>query len=91
MCVILWNIKCFVPVFLVHRVTIQQLFFDMRGVKVHVYLGGAQVFMSKHILDCAKVGSALEQVGGKAVSEGVWGYFFGYTSLCGISLDEDKK
>jgi hypothetical protein len=70
--VILWNIKCFVPVFLVHRVAIQQFFFDMCGVKVHVYLGGSQVFMSKHILDCAKVGSALEQVGGKTVSEGVW-------------------
>ena len=27
--VILWNIKCFVPVFLVHRVAIQQFFFEI--------------------------------------------------------------
>ena len=44
---------------------------EMPFVKVHIYLRSADVLVSKHRLYGAQVGTALKQVRGKAMPEGV--------------------
>ena len=41
------------------------------AVDVHVDFGGAYAFVAEHSLNGTEVGSTFEQVGGKAVAEGV--------------------
>ena len=39
--------------------------------EMRIDLGGRDIAMPKHLLDCAQIGTALEQMGGKAVSQRV--------------------
>ena len=56
-----------------------------------VYLGCRYFFMSKHTLDGSQVGSALKQMGGKGVTEGMGTYCFVYSGHCGKVLDDIKN
>lgn len=69
---------------------LQDFLAQMAAVQMHVDFGGADVFVAEHGLDGAEVGSALEQMGGKAVAEGVGADVFGDAGLFCVFLDEDK-
>lgn len=69
---------------------LQDFLAQMAAVQMHVDFGGADVFVAEHGLDGAEVGSALEQMGGKAVAEGVGADVLGDAGAAGVFLYEDK-
>ena len=52
-------------------VVLQDFVAQAGAVDVDVYFGGGDALVAQHLLDGAQVGTALEQVGGKAVAQGV--------------------
>ena len=69
---------------------LQDFLAQMAAVQMHVDFGGADVFVAEHGLDGAEVASALEQMGGKAVAEGVGADVLGDAGTAGVFLYEDK-
>ncbi len=63
-------------------------FFQVGVGDVGVDLGGGDVGMAEHGLDGADVGAVHEEVGGKAVAEGVGGDVFGDAGFFGVELDD---
>lgn len=63
----------------------------MGGIHVHVYFGGAEILMPKHVLHGTQVGAALQQMSGKTVPEGMWRDIPVNTSPLGIFPDEDEQ
>lgn len=69
----------------------ENLLAQMCGIQMHVYFRCAKVFVPKHLLYCTQVGTALNQMGGKTVTERMWRYLLRDSGIGGIVLDEDKK
>lgn len=63
----------------------------MATVHVHVDFGGRYFLVTQHCLDGAQIGTSLQQVGGKAVAEGVRADVLLYACSLSIVLDEDKE
>ena len=70
-----------IPLFLyVSWVMLQNLFSQMRAVYMHIDFRCADVFVPEHGLDGSEVGSPLQQMGGKTVSESMRTDVLGYSS-----------
>ena len=74
-------------VFLISRKVLQNLISKKAAINVGIDFGSTNAFVPQHGLDGAQVGSALQQVGGKAVSEGVGRDYLLYARLFGVDLD----
>ena len=73
---------------LVAWVVVDDLGTQPLGVDVGIYLGGAYVFVAEHALYDTQVGAALEQVGGKGVTESVRADGLLDSCLLGQHLDD---
>lgn len=62
-------------------------FFEMRVGDVSVDLGGADIGVTKHCLDRANIGAIHEQIGGKTVTQSMWGNMFGDPGHLCVFLD----
>ena len=74
-------------ILLISRKVLQNLISKKAAINVGIDFGCTDTFVSQHSLDGAQVGSALQQVGGKAVSEGVGRDYLLYARLFGVDLD----
>ena len=72
-------------------VVFQDFLTQVAAVQMHVYFCGANVFVAEHGLYGTEVGASLQQMGGKAVAEGVGADVFGDAGLFCVFLDEDKE
>ena len=57
----------------------ENLFVKTVGIDMEIYLGSGYILVAKHLLDGSQIGSALEQVCGKGVTQGVRRYYAAYT------------
>ena len=74
-------------VFLISRKMLQNLIPKKAAINVGIDFGCTDAFVSQHGLNGAQIGSALQQVGGKAVSESVGRDGLLYARLFGVDLD----
>ena len=74
-------------VFLISRKVLQNLISKKAAINVGIDFGSTNAFVPQHGLNGAQVGSALQQVGGKAVSEGVGRDGLLDARLFGVDLD----
>lgn len=74
-------------ILLISRKVLQNLIPKKAAINVGIDFGCTDAFVSQHGLNGAQVGSALQQVGGKAVPEGVGRDYLLYARLFGVDLD----
>ena len=72
-------------------VVLQNFLSQVAAVQMHVDFCGAYVFVAEHGLYATEVGASLQQMGGKAVAEGVGTDVFGDAGPLCVFLDEDKE
>ena len=72
-------------------VVLQNFLSQVAAVQMHIDLCGANVFVAEHGLYGAEVGAPLQQMGGKAVAEGVGADVFGDAGPLCVFLYEDKE
>ena len=72
-------------------VVLQNFLAQVAAVQMHIDFCGANVFVAEHGLYGTEVGAPLQQMGGKAVAEGVGTDVFGDAGPLCVFLDEDKE
>ena len=72
-------------------VVLQNFLAQVTAVQMHVDLCGTNVFVAEHGLYGTEVGAPLQQMGGKAVAEGVGADVFGDAGPLCVFLYEDKE
>ena len=72
-------------------VVLQNFLAQVAAVQMHIDFCGANVFVAEHGLYGAEVGAPLQQMGGKAVAEGVGADVFGDAGPLCVFLYEDKE
>ena len=71
-------------------VVLQNFLAQVAAVQMHIDFCGANVFVAEHGLYGAEVGAPLQQMGGKAVAEGVGADVFGNADTLRRLFDDGK-
>ena len=72
-------------------VVLQNFLAQVAAVQMHIDFCGANVFVAEHGLYGTEVGAPLQQMGGKAVAEGVGTDVLGDAGPLCVIFDEDKE